>query len=117
MFAAAYQLRNTVCNQLGCISGRTENADSGPLYRLNSDLLRMAMGSKQPNILYIVSDQQRYDTLACNGNPLIRSPNLDRLAADGVRFSNAYTVCATSSPARASMLTGMYPHRHGMLNN
>ena len=75
------------------------------------------MAADRPNILYIVTDQQRYDTLACNGNPLIRSPNLDRLAADGVRFANAYTVCATCSPARASMLTGMYPHNHGMLNN
>ena len=75
------------------------------------------MPDDRPNILFIVTDQQRYDTLACNGNARIRTPHADRLADEGVRFTHAYTVCATCSPARASMLTGMYPHHHGMLNN
>jgi arylsulfatase A-like enzyme len=75
------------------------------------------MSDDRPNILLLVSDQQRYDTLGCNGNRLIRTPHLDRLAEQGMRFTRAYTVCATCSPARASMLTGLYPHNHGMLNN
>jgi arylsulfatase A-like enzyme len=70
-----------------------------------------------PNILYIMTDQQRYDTLSCVGRTDCRTPNLDRLANEGVRFDNAYTVCALCSPARTSMLTGRYPHNHRMWNN
>jgi arylsulfatase A-like enzyme len=71
----------------------------------------------RPNIVYIVTDQQRYDTLSSVGRTSCRTPNLDRLAAEGVRFDNAYTVCALCSPARTSMLTGRYPHSHRMWNN
>jgi arylsulfatase A-like enzyme len=76
------------------------------------------MGSlSRPNIVYIMTDQQRYDTLSCVGRTDCRTPNLDRLANEGVRFDNAYTVCALCSPARTSMLTGRYPHNHRMWNN
>ena len=70
-----------------------------------------------PNILYIMTDQQRYDTLSCVGRTACRTPNLDRLAAGGIRFDNAYTVCALCSPARTTMLTGRFPHSHRMWNN
>jgi arylsulfatase A-like enzyme len=69
------------------------------------------------NIVYIMTDQQRYDTLSCVGQTRCQTPNLDRLASEGVRFDNAYTVCALCSPARTSMLTGRYPHNHRMWNN
>jgi arylsulfatase A-like enzyme len=71
----------------------------------------------RPNVVYIMTDQQRYDTLSCVGRTDCRTPNLDRLAAEGIRFDNAYTVCALCSPARTSMLTGRYPHNHRMWNN
>jgi len=77
----------------------------------------MRAGQKKLNILYIVTDQQRYDTLSCYGRTPCRSPHLDRLAAEGTRFENAYSVCALCSPARCSMLTGRYPHHHRMWNN
>ena len=71
----------------------------------------------KPNILYIMTDQQRYDTLSCVGRSDCQTPNLDRLASQGVRFDNAYSICALCSPARTSMLTGRYPHKHRIWNN
>ncbi len=69
------------------------------------------------NSLSIITDQQRYDTLSCNGAPLCRTPHLDALAAGGVRFTQAYTNTAICTAQRATMLTGLEPHKHGMLAN
>ena len=62
-----------------------------------------------PNILWICSDQQRHDTLGCYDNPYVHTPNLDRLAAEGVRFTHAYCQSPVCTPSRASFLTGRYP--------
>ena len=70
-----------------------------------------------PNILFIFTDQQRYDSLSCNGAPVCKTPNLDKLASEGVRFSYAYTCTSLCSPTRATFLTGLYPHNHGLLTN
>jgi len=59
--------------------------------------------SKKPNILYIMTDQQRFDSLGCSGRSICRTPSLDELANEGVRFDNAYSVCGLCSPARTSM--------------
>jgi len=64
------------------------------------------------NILFITSDQQHWNTLG-NINDAIDTPNLDRLANEGVTFSRAYTVNPTCTPTRASWITGMYPSQHG----
>ena len=66
---------------------------------------------KKPNILFIMSDQLRHDAVGCNGNRVVRTPNLDRLAASGVNFSNSFTPDPICVPARASLTTGCYPHR------
>ena len=73
--------------------------------------------STRPNILLIMTDQQALHTLSCYGAPVARSPHIDALAADGVRFTHACTPCALCTPARASLLTGLYPHGHGVLFN
>jgi arylsulfatase A-like enzyme len=70
----------------------------------------------RPNILMIVSDQERADVLGCYGGPC-RTPAIDVLAADGVRFETCIAPSAICSPVRASFLTGLYPHGHGILNN
>ena len=70
---------------------------------------------KQPHIILIMTDQQRWDALGCAGNEAVISPNVDRLAADGHLFCNAYTAAPSSTPARAGMLTGMSPWHHGLL--
>ena len=67
------------------------------------------MPDERPNILWICTDQQRYDTIRALGNAHIRTPNLDRLAAEGVAFSRAYCQSPICTPSRASFLTGRYP--------
>ena len=71
----------------------------------------------QPNIILIVTDQQRHDALGCAGNPVLRTPHLDRLAARGVRFTRAYTTSPLCMPMRASLVSGGYPHNHGVWGN
>jgi len=73
------------------------------------------MPRPQPNILLICVDQWRADTLGCAGHPCVRTPHLDRLAADGIRFSNAYSATPTCVPARAALLTGLGQRRHGFV--
>lgn len=73
--------------------------------------------SKQPNFIMIVSDQQRADWLGCAGHPVINTPNIDALAADGVRFSEFHTASPVCMPNRASILTGRYPSVHGLRYN
>jgi arylsulfatase A-like enzyme len=64
---------------------------------------------RQPNILWICTDQQRFDTLGCYGNPWVHTPNLDRLAAGGTLFERAFCQNPLCTPSRASFLTGRYP--------
>ncbi|MBQ9429616.1 MAG: sulfatase-like hydrolase/transferase [Clostridia bacterium] len=64
---------------------------------------------KRPNILWLCTDQQRFDTLGCCGNRFVQTPNLDRLAENGVLFSRAYCQNPVCTPSRASFLTGRYP--------
>ena len=72
---------------------------------------------KRPNILLLLADQLRFDALGCNGNSICNTPHMDELAKRGVRFLNAYTAISLCSPARATMMTGLYPHKHGQLAN
>ncbi|MEU2210816.1 sulfatase-like hydrolase/transferase [Streptomyces hygroscopicus] len=69
------------------------------------------------NLLFLMTDQHRVDTLGCYGNPHVATPNLDRLAATGTRFDRCYTPTAICTPARASLLTGQAPFRHRLLAN
>jgi arylsulfatase A-like enzyme len=70
----------------------------------------------RPNMLVVVSDQERADVLGCYGGPCL-TPSIDSLAADGIRFETCLAPTAICSPTRASFLTGLYPHGHGILNN
>ena len=63
----------------------------------------------RPNILWLCTDQQRFDTIAAHGNPLLRTPHLDQLATEGVSFRQAYCQSPVCTPSRASFLTGRYP--------
>jgi arylsulfatase A-like enzyme len=69
------------------------------------------------NILLIHSDQHRWDSLGANGHPIVRTPNLDRLAAEGANFSCAFTPIPLCVPARVTMLTGVWPSVHGVTTN
>jgi choline-sulfatase len=70
---------------------------------------------KRPNILYLMTDQHRGDCLGCDGNAVIRTPHLDRLAKEGARFSAGYSSTPTCTPARSALLTGLSPWHHGMI--
>jgi arylsulfatase A-like enzyme len=69
--------------------------------------------SEKMNILFLITDQQRADHLGCAGNPVLKTPNLDRLASESVRFTNMYVANPICMPNRASIFTGMYPNMHG----
>jgi len=75
------------------------------------------MSNSLPPILLFLTDQQRGDAMGCAGTPLVKTPNMDRIAAEGVRFSHACTVSPLCMPARASLVSGLYPHNHGMWRN
>ena len=75
------------------------------------------MPSEHPNILWICTDQQRGDTIGALGNSAIRTPNLDRLCAEGVAFTRAYCQSSICTPSRSSFLSGLYPSTvHGNIN-
>ena len=72
------------------------------------------MGRK---ILFVTTDQQRYDTLGCNGGNIARTPVVDALAASGVRYERAVPQSVVCMPSRSTMLTGQYPTTHGVWMN
>ncbi len=69
---------------------------------------------RAPNILLLVTDDQRTDSLGCSGNALLKTPNIDALAANGVRFRNNFATTAICMSSRASVLTGTYTRTHGI---
>ncbi|MFB6136536.1 MAG: sulfatase [Halobacteriaceae archaeon] len=71
----------------------------------------------RPNVLWVCTDQQRWDTLGCYGNEFVDTPNVDRLASEGVRFDRAYCQNPFCTPSRASFLTGRYPRTTGVRTN
>ena len=71
----------------------------------------------QPNIIYIITDQQAFDAMSCAGNPLVNTPALDKLAADGIRFDQAYCAYPLCVPSRAAMFSGRMPHEAGIFVN
>ena len=72
---------------------------------------------QRPNILLITPDQMRFDAMGCAGNQVVKTPNLDKLAQEGVLFANAFAQNAVCQPSRASIITGQYPHAHGVRDN
>ena len=73
--------------------------------------------SRPPNIVLILADDLGYGDLSCYGNTRHRTPNLDRMAREGVRFTEFYTPMPFCAPTRASLMTGRYPFRSGMTRN
>lgn len=69
---------------------------------------------RPPNVILILVDDLGWMDLSCQGSDYYKTPNIDRLAAEGVRFTNGYAACAVCSPTRAAVLTGRYPHRIGV---
>jgi len=73
---------------------------------------------KKKNVIFILSDDHRYDAMSfMNFNSFLKTPNLDKMATEGVHFKNAFVSTSLCSPSRASILTGMYAHQHGVVDN
>jgi arylsulfatase A-like enzyme len=76
--------------------------------------VELAPERRQPNLIFLLTDDHRWDALGAAGNPIIQTPRLDELAGNGVRFRNAYVTTPICSISRASILTGQYERRHGI---
>ena len=68
----------------------------------------------RPNVLFILCDDIRWNAMSCAGHPTLKTPNIDRIANEGVRFANMFCTTSLCSPSRASILTGLYAHTHGV---
>ena len=71
----------------------------------------------RPNILFILTDDHSVQGLSCYGGTLMETPNLDRIAEEGMRYDNCFVTNSLCAPSRASMLTGKYSHEHGVTEN
>jgi N-acetylglucosamine-6-sulfatase len=76
-----------------------------------------AAEDKPPNVLFILTDDQRWDALGLGGNRHLKTPNIDRIGREGVYFRNTFCTTSLCSPSRASILSGVYAHTHGVLDN
>ncbi|HZY77898.1 MAG TPA: sulfatase [Cyclobacteriaceae bacterium] len=68
---------------------------------------------QRPNIILVIADDVSYDDIGCYGNTSVRTPNLDRMAKEGLRFTNVFVTSSSCSPSRSSIITGRYPHNTG----
>jgi len=76
-----------------------------------------AAAPRRPNVVFILTDDLRWDYLSCAGNTFLQTPQIDRVAREGARFDNMFCTTSLCSPSRASILSGLYAHRHGVINN
>ncbi len=79
--------------------------------------LTTAQAAKQPNVLVILTDDQRADAVGLGGSKHLKTPNIDRLGKEGAYFRNMFCTTSLCSPSRASILSGLYAHTHGVTNN
>src|SRR5579862_6030307 len=76
-----------------------------------------ASAVKHPNIVLYLSDDHGVDFVGCYGNPAVRTPNIDTLAREGMKFNRMFAASPTCSPSRATMFTGLWPQRNGTMGN
>lgn len=107
------------------MSGKTVNRrdfltklyTGGAAIALMPTLFTSCAVSKRPNVIFILTDDQRNDTLGCAGHPILKTPVIDSLANEGVRFSNAFVTTSICAASRASIFTGMHERTHGFTFN
>ncbi|TDU71189.1 N-acetylglucosamine-6-sulfatase [Prosthecobacter fusiformis] len=87
------------------------------LFLLSLFLTVASQAATRPNVLFVLCDDLRPDALGCYGSKHVKTPNIDRLAGEGVLFQNAFCTTSLCSPSRASILSGLYAHTHGVTNN
>ncbi|MEW4571347.1 sulfatase [Tautonia sp. JC769] len=95
-----------------CLTGVAQARQEGP----NLELPRID-GAKPRNVVFILADDHRFDAMGFLGHPFVETPNMDRIASDGVHLKNAFVTTSLCSPSRASILTGQYAHNHKVVDN
>ncbi len=80
-------------------------------------LLPAARAADRPNLVVMMTDDQRFDAMSCAGNAVLKTPNMDRIAAEGMRFRNMFVTNSLCAPSRATLMTGLYSHSHGVRDN
>ena len=103
------------CLQAGGVALAAGVLNQNKLY--SSDQKLVSRISSHRNVLLLISDDHGIDQLGCYGNNKIKTPNLDRMAEKGVRFTNAFAVAASCSASRGSILSGLYPHQNGQFGH
>lgn len=81
------------------------------------DAPQATRAAERPNFVIMMTDDQRYDSMSCAGNEILQTPNMDRLADGGMRFVNMFVTNSLCAPSRATLLTGLYSHAHGVIDN
>ena len=111
-------LISTLYGALSCFGGSAEPLLASPSAQAtrNLKLARLA-GAKPRNIVFILADDHRYDAMGFLGHPFLETPQMDAMARNGVHLQNAFVTTALCSPSRASILTGLYAHRHRVVDN
>lgn len=106
-------LRSIFCLWVGCL------IVSSTLHAEESNELKVDRlpGAKQRNIVFILSDDHRYDVMGFLGHPFAETPHMDAMAKNGVFFKNSFVTTSLCSPSRASILTGQFMHHHGVVDN
>jgi arylsulfatase A-like enzyme len=79
-----------------------------------SGIIGRSTPKKKPNIVFLLTDDQRWDTMGCAGNPIVQTPNMDAMANDGVRFTDCFVTTSICASSRASIFTGQWTSRHGI---
>ncbi|MEP2309971.1 sulfatase-like hydrolase/transferase, partial [Rhodopirellula bahusiensis] len=74
-------------------------------------------GVQPRNVVFILTDDHRFDAMGCAGHPFLETPHLDSIAANGTHVKNAFVTTSLCSPSRASILTGLYTHKHRVIDN
>lgn len=77
-------------------------------------LTTIVKAQDRPNIVFILTDDQSYDLLGCTGNPVVQTPNIDKIAQEGILFTNAHVTSAICTPSRISILLSQYERKHGV---
>jgi len=77
----------------------------------------ISKANKKRNIIFVFIDDMRFDAMSYRGHPVLQTPHIDRLAKNGILFKNAFVTTSLCSPSRASILSGLYAHKHGVLDN
>ncbi|HUT45110.1 MAG TPA: sulfatase-like hydrolase/transferase, partial [Sedimentisphaerales bacterium] len=98
---------------LSLVTGGSITAGMG-LSGCQSGLIGHTKPKKRPNIIFLLTDDQRADTMGCTGNPIIQTPNMDAMAKGGVRFTNAFVTTSICASSRASIFSGQWTSRHGV---